>query len=135
MRRRVLLVPTLLLLGGCSTTRQAHLPGELDAAWKEGRELTIVEKGEPVRVHLKSGETVRGEVIEVDLHRLVVGRPSNYGFQELTFMAVEIERIEVARSTGLARFGGGVVTGAVLACIVLGIAIGLSGGIGIPGGS
>lgn len=96
-------------LAGCSTTRQACLPGEAHSAGEEGVDLRVVQEGQVVTVFLKSGEKVKGEVLEVDLYRLVLGKPSNYGYREDTYQAPEIARIEASYATGFGKFVGGVV--------------------------
>jgi len=125
--------PTLVILTGCSTTRQVHLPGEIVVPSENQKEVLLVQVGEYVTLFLKSGDVVKGEVIDVDLKKVVLGKPGNYGYREETYYSVEIERIEAGRSTGVGRFGGGVVVGATLAYILLAIAVGLSGGFVSPG--
>ena len=46
---------------------------------------------------LKSGDKVKGEVIAVDALKIVLGSPSNYGWQEDTYQADEILGIEGQR--------------------------------------
>lgn len=123
----------LILQAGCSTTQQVHLPGEVVVPDEGQKEIHLVQVGETVTLFLKSGDKVRGEVIEVDLEKVVLGRPGNYGYREETYYAVELDRIEAGRSTGVARFGGGMVVGATVAFILLAIAVGLSGGLVSPG--
>lgn len=123
----------LILLTGCSTTKQVHLPGELVVPDEGQREVLMVQVGETVRVFLKSGNEARGEVLEMDLERVVLGKPGNYGYREETYYAIEIDRIEAGRSTGVGRFGGGIMVGATLAFILLAIAVGASGGLSVGG--
>lgn len=127
--------PALVILTGCSATKQVHLPGEIVVPSENQKEVLLVQVGEAVTLFLKSGDVVKGEVIEVDLKKVVLGKPGNYGYREETYYSVEIERIEAGRSTGVGRFGGGVVVGATLAFILLAIALGLSGGIAPVGTS
>lgn len=124
---------TLILLAGCSTTKQVHLPGELVVPEDNQKEILLVQVGETVTLFLKSGDEVKGEVVEVDLEKVVLGWPGNYGYREETYYSMEIDRIEAGRSTGVGRFGGGMVVGATVAFILLAIAVGLSGGL-VPAG-
>lgn len=118
-----------LFLTGCSTTKQVHLPGEQVVAAEGQDAVLMVREGETVTLFLKSGEEVRGEVVEVDFEKIVLGYPGNYGSREEVYDAVEIDRIEAGRSTGVGRFGGGMVVGATLAFIILAVGLAASGGI------
>jgi hypothetical protein len=120
MRRFLLL--SLAVCGplvGCSTTRQAHLPGDLPPDREDAAGLRVVAKGQAVTVWLKSGEKVNGEVLEADPHRLVLGRPGNYGYREDIYPAAEIARIEASYATGFGNAVGGVVGAVVLTFMAL----------------
>lgn len=101
--RGALLFLLILLTTGCSTMQPVHLPGDAEHLEAEGRDVRPVAVGLDVTVHLKSGDEVKGEVLEVDREKVVVGFPSNYGYQERTFCSVEIEWIETEVDTRTGR--------------------------------
>ena len=86
--RRASLLFFLTMVTGCSTTRQVHLPGEVVAPAEEQKEVLLVQVGETVTLFLKSGEEVKGEVAAVDLEKVVLGWPGNYGYREEPYLSL-----------------------------------------------
>jgi hypothetical protein len=73
--------------------------------------------GTNARAVLVSGETVSGEITAVTDSSVTIGRVGNYGLQEWTLTAAELERLEVEDQGGIASVAIGVV--AVTAVIVV----------------
>lgn len=76
----------------------------------------MVQTGQEVVVHLKSGDEERGEVLAADREALVIGKPGNYGYREITIPAREILNIEISDVSawdalaGVGIFTAGLVT-------------------------
>jgi len=118
----------LIPLIGCSTTKPAFLPpdaGEPMSGW--GEEIHLVKPGMVVTIFLKSGEKVKGEVVEVTPDEVALGRASNYGFQKDIYPAADIERIEFGKPTGASTFIGGVAVGMSVMFALIAIAFAMSG--------
>lgn len=60
-------------------------------------------------MHLKSGEVLKGEVVEIAASELTIGWPGNYGLKKRSILISEIDKVEVntASKTG-SVFGGAV---------------------------
>ena len=90
----------------------------------------IVGERANVRVVLRDGRVVKGDVVRVSSEELVLGRPGNYGTKEEIFPASAIESIEVESLSQ----GGQAATVALVALVgvvVIGVAsLSASGGFG-----
>lgn len=119
-------VSLLLFLSGCSSYRSAILPG-LDNPPQNSKAPIVVTKRSNVRVTLKSGKVVSGEVLRVSEKELVFGRPGNFGLEEEAHPAEEIEKIEVEFNSG----GDKIVLYSVLGLMTLGtvVMVGFSKGL------
>ncbi|MCP4574085.1 MAG: hypothetical protein GY838_17125 [bacterium] len=101
-------VTLMAFLAGCSGYRAAALPRS-DATDGDPAARITVTKGSDVKVHLLSGEVVKGEVEEVSQDRIVVGKPGNYGYEQWAVERREIENIEVlkaGRGTSILMYTG-----------------------------
>ena len=94
-----LVITLLFYLAGCSSMKPAYLPFGETAPPVGQEKIHQVKVGANAVVYLKSGETVKGEVTKVTPNKIVLGRPSNYGYQEDTYLAADIERIETQKMT------------------------------------
>jgi len=90
-RRRSAFLATLLLLGGCGGMKSYTMPGDIEP--QPESEIRLVKKGMNAVVTLTSGEVVKGEVLEVTPDRIVLGKHSNYGYQEKVYLAEDIAKI------------------------------------------
>jgi len=122
----LVLMASVLL--GCSNYRQAVLPNSTAEVDKEQRKPTV-RVGQIVRMSLVSGEIVEGEVTRVDDQSVILGNSGNYGFTEEEYLVVQIQSVEVHRSSdAVAKMGGGM-TVVLFGAAALLIAVGLSGGL------
>jgi len=97
--RGPLVITFLFFLTGCSGMKPATLPTDPADPPAGQEKIHQVKVGANAVVYLKSGEKVKGEVIKVTPNKIVLGRPSNYGYQEDTYLAADIERIETQKMT------------------------------------
>lgn len=89
---------------GCTAYRRAALPppsGNADIGVADPVE--VVRPGMTVRVLLRTGEELTGEVLRVSPEALVFGKPSNYGWQERTIPAADILSLEVQQASTLGK--------------------------------
>jgi hypothetical protein len=128
-RKAVLWVGLLAFMAGCSGFRTAVIPG-VDDTLDQGKDAPVLSEGMVAKVHLLTGETLKGEVVRFDTEVLTIGRVGNYGFEETDVLFSEIEMIEVesiAKGTeGVARAGGVVlmVLAGLLVLVMVGCAVG-----------
>jgi len=99
--------------------KPARLPADPGGPPADREEIRTIQVGEKATLHLKSGKKIEGEVTAIAPDRITLGRPSNYGYQEDTYLEAEIERMETSRSTGFGRFAGGLVGGVAITFAVL----------------
>ena len=105
-RRSTGVILLLVTLGGCTPRQSVRLPGDQDRAARSDESFPLVKVGQNVVVHLKHGGEVSGEVTSVDEENLVLGRPSNYGYEEVMLAVADIARVETASPTAWTALAG-----------------------------
>ncbi len=114
-RRAALSIALLTFATGCSGYRSAVIPGKLDPVGTPVSDRPVVTKGMDARIHLKNGETITGEVVELTDEFITVGRVGNYGFELTDVVFDSIETIEVEDASKLASVGMGIFGGVTIA--------------------
>jgi hypothetical protein len=128
-RKAVLWAGLLAFMAGCSGYRTAVIPG-MDDPMEQGKDEPVLSEGMVAKVHLLTGDTLKGEVVRFDTEVLTIGRVGNYGFEETDVLFSEIEMIEVEsiakEAEGVARAGGIVlmVLAGLLVLVMVGCAVG-----------
>lgn len=128
-RRWIWIVTLLFYCSGCTAYAPVYLPGDTDAppgdeqpnppaqmGYSPGmlppdadevpveNPPDIVKKGMWLRVTLRNGERVSGELVEITDDALVFGTPGNYGLKKEYYLFLDIAGIEVSQSTGFSNF-------------------------------
>ena len=121
MTLRLAILGTLLLLAGCSGMIPYTLPGDIEHPPEGESEIRLVKMSMNAVVTLKSGEVVKGEVLDVTTEMIILGKHSNYGYQENTYLAADIERIESEKppSAGQIILGTVAFIGSLFAIVVV----------------
>ncbi len=135
MRRKYRLLGIIILLfytTGCAGYVPGSLPdksADLDKTSDPTFGRTI-EPNSEVAITLNSGEVIFGVVVEATSERVVLGKSTNYGFENSTYLQNDIDRIEIKSDAVLAK--GILVTFAVLTgvLIALGFYSVANGGVG-----
>lgn len=92
---RLFWVSTLcVFVSGCATYRSASLPEPVPEMGSGGGGSSVRE-GDTVRILLRSGETVSGEVMWMTNEEVSLGNRGNYGGEDLAVAISTIESIEV----------------------------------------
>ena len=128
LRTAGILLAACIVLSSCSTYRVVGLPPVDEPA--PVTHVKVVKPNTPVRVTLRDGRVVKGDVLRASATELVLGVPANYGTREDVYPAADIASIEVSELTqsGKAAFVGFfVVTAAAFAAI---LQLSASGGFG-----
>jgi len=87
-------------LAGCTGYSQLGLPGNMESVGEPDEGIPVVEVGQYVKIVLVDGTTFEGEVISVSKEDLVLGKPGNYGFEEMVFKSGEIAEIQTQTVPG-----------------------------------
>lgn len=135
MRSSILrLVPLLLVLAatGCTAYHPGVLPpgepeapaprvahdGEIPTTSLAPSEAPrVVAAGSQVRIVMKDGSTVSGEVLRVATDRVVMGKATNYGLEETEIVAADMESLEIRRPTGFGNVAS--TTGLVITAMII----------------
>lgn len=120
-RRFILVVSLCLIVGGCSGYRAAALPGVDDAS-----DRVALEVGQSARVELVTGERQTGEIEGIDESIIVLGYPSNYGYQKVMIPVTDVESIEVQEATRTESTILGIAVGTSVLAALFAIMVGLS---------
>lgn len=112
--RAILPFVFLLFVTGCSGYRPAITPGAVDPA-QASDDAPILTKGMIARIHFKSGETLQGEIVRIEPDFVVVGRASNYGFEETVIALDDIDWVEVEATSKVASVAMGTIGGVTIA--------------------
>lgn len=109
-----------LFLAGCTAAELASLPREPAAPSLAGNTIRAVRVGDSAIISLKSGETIRGEVVAVTSATITVEMIDNSGRARSTIGSTEIAKLErvTAGSVGWAVLG---VTAGALALLAYGL--------------
>ena len=121
IKRLFWMVMLCAFLSGCSTYRSVSLPRSDSTAVSNEAEETV-KTGWSVRIALRSGESVSGEVSQILDESLALGKLGNYGYEERIIKFGEVESIEVEQASGVES----VVMISVAAVAVLGLFAGLA---------
>jgi len=80
-------------------------------------EMPAVKVGQNVKILTVEGKKFEGEVVSVSVDEIVIGRPSNYGFEKLVFGAGDIAEIKAEK---LSPITTGVILGAAILLVLFG---------------
>ncbi len=105
LRRFFWLVTLCFFISGCSY-QQFGLPTNTES----DNTKPVVKVGQRVTIVTTGGSKFEGEVVSVSMDKIVLGKPSNYGFVETVFRADEIAEIKTEKVPGVVT---GVILGAV----------------------
>ena len=104
IRRTLLLVGLCCAVTGCTATHLVLLPCEAPAPPQDSILVRTARVGMRARVTLWTGETVEGEIMDVEEDSLTLGKVGNYGLEETVIPAADIAFIEINEPTETANF-------------------------------
>ncbi len=116
------LVTFLGQLIGCSVHTPGRLPGGPVDPARAAAEAAVVTAGASVRVTLRDGTVVGGQVVSVSADRLVLAGEDSFGTGTRTIAAGEIDALEVVEAapsgqTVALAFGGVLAAAAIVAAV------------------
>ncbi len=85
---------SVFFAAGCGGYQSAVMT-EAGTPSNTAEEIRFVRERSTVRVELRSGDVVKGEVSRVSEDSIVIGRVGNYGYEETVYSRSEIGKIEV----------------------------------------
>ncbi len=120
LRLAITIALAAVLLAGCTAAELASLPREPAAPRSEGNTTKAVRVGDNAIVSLKSGGTLRGEVVAVTSAAITVEQIDNSGRARSTIGSSEIAKLErvTAGNVGWAVLG---VTAGAIALLAYGL--------------
>ena len=98
VRRPVLWLALVSMVAGCTGLESASFPRSAPDLNRAAGPTRTLKVGDNVRIGLKTGEMIKGEVVAVTAESVKVVRIGNYGRQEYELNAGEISTVE--RVTG-----------------------------------
>ncbi len=130
--RTLWLITLLFYTSGCTVYAPVYFPGEetppapetetfkTDDGIGDNRKSDtgpkILKKGSHVRLTLKTGEEISGDVIEIGEDYLVFGKVGNYGLEKQYYHLDDISKIEASQTTTFTK----VMTSTI---IIIGVAL------------
>lgn len=118
----------LAQVGGCASYKQGTFP--VNPQYPEEKEETIeIRVGSEVQIELFDGEKISGEVVRVSESELVIGKASNYGYQERTFQRDQMAEVKVRKYAAVATFAVATLGFLAISIAALGALIIATGGI------
>ncbi|MCP4290251.1 MAG: hypothetical protein GY780_00275 [bacterium] len=143
--RSLWLITLLFYTSGCTVYAPVYFPGEetppipetetyktddgIGDNRKSDASPKIVKKGARLRLTLKTGEEISGEVIEIGEDYLAFGKVGNYGLEKQYYHLDDIAKIEVSLTTSFTKIMTStlVIVGVVLLALTAMYARGMSG--------
>ncbi len=150
-RRWIWIITLLFYCTGCTTYVPVYLPGSEEAEsapeqWDHSghagyspgflpadentkeqsadpASFNIIYPGIPLRILLKNGEVISGELLEFSDGALVFGHPGNYGLKKTYYPIGDIKKMETPRSTAFAHFAQVFVLTSIVVLLVAGAAV------------
>ena len=116
LRRTFLILAVTALVPGCSSYKVATLPGDTGLEERQNPDIPVLEKHSKVRVELKTGDRLTGEVLHIADDTITLGKFGNYGFEKSVIQISDIEKIETEAAT---KTGSAVVTIFIVGAVVV----------------
>ena len=113
---------------GCASYKQGVFP-TTDPKPEANQEAVEIRVGSVVQFETTDGEKVSGSVIRVSEIELVIGKATNYGFEERVFSRNQIVHVSVRKDSPVASFAVSTVGVIVIAIVMLLALAGANGGL------
>ncbi len=83
------------ILSGCSSYREGVWTEPVGGPGEKGHEKIEIEPGQSATVFKNDGQKVAGEIIRLDDEGLVIGKPGNYGLEEVRVQYADVDWIRI----------------------------------------